>query len=75
MNTTPLRSLDDVLEAVGRMPSLAGWRWRAVAVWTLLLLASGVVVSQLPTHDGLSGPLGTTALRTWPTACALTTPV
>ncbi|MEK8085447.1 ATP-binding protein [Aquabacterium sp. A3] len=40
MNTTPLRSLDDVLEAVGRMPSLAGWRWRAVAVWTLLLLAS-----------------------------------
>lgn len=40
MNATPLRSLDDVLEAVGRMPYLAGWRWRAVAGWTLLLLAS-----------------------------------
>ena len=44
MAITPLRSLDDVLETVGRMPARMGWRWRAVAMWTVLLLAGLVLV-------------------------------
>ena len=45
MASAPVRSLDDVLEAVGRMPARMGWRWRAVALWTVLLLAGLVLQS------------------------------
>jgi hypothetical protein len=39
-----------------------------------LLPVTGVVVPQLAVHDGLS-PLPSTALVTWPLACAFTTAV
>jgi hypothetical protein len=42
---------------------------------SIALPVTGVLVPQLAVHDGLSPPLPSTALVTWPVACAFTTAV
>lgn len=39
MPTLPPRPLDEVLQALGSAPLHLGWRWRAVALWAVMLVA------------------------------------
>lgn len=39
MPTLPPRPLDEVLQALGPSSVQLGWRWRAVALWTVMLVA------------------------------------